>query len=150
MSQYGKKYRSLRQLRHNFKGEVTKTVSLTRKEVESGRAKLNYKCFIQETLICILSGEYKMQQKCLMSSFRKIGLSTALQMRVFGSVAVFVQYERYVTAVLYHLAGINGLHQRQPDGCLMCAKGTCGRALAQTLTALNQSSAGRTCACVCA
>lgn len=59
-----------------------------------------------------------------MSSFRKIGFSTALQMRVFGSLAVFVQCERYVTAVFYHRAGMNGLHQREPDGCLMCAKET--------------------------
>ncbi len=69
-------------------------------------------------------------------------------MRVFGSLAVFVQCERYMTAVFYHLAGINGLHQREPDGYLMCAKETGGRALAQALAAFNQSSVGRTDACV--
>ncbi len=79
-----------------------------------------------------------------MSSW-KIWFSTALQMRVFGPLAVFVQCERYVTAVFYHLAGINGLHQREPDGYLMCAKETGGRALAQALAAFNQSSVGQTC-----
>lgn len=78
--------------------------------MENSHAKLNCELFIQETLICIISGENK-RQKCLMSSCRKIGFNTALQMRVFGSLAVFVQCERYVTAVFYHLAGINGLDQ---------------------------------------
>lgn len=48
-----------------------------------------------------------------------------------------------MTAVFYHLTGINGLHQQEPDGCLMCAKETGGRALAQALAVFNQSSAGR-------
>lgn len=40
-----------------------------------------------------------------------------------------------------HLAAINGADQREHDGCLMCAKGTGGRALAQTLAVFNQSCA---------
>lgn len=54
-----------------------------------------------------------------------IGFSTGVTNESISfSIAVFVQYDRYLTAVLYHHAGINGLHQREADGCLMCAKGS--------------------------